>query len=94
MARPDRSFKRWAVRAKSTHQPHPAILLIHSVDDEFIPFSHAQQIAAQAQACHIPIETYFVHHATHGGAYGSDPAQYVRLLKQFLTQQTGDTHKS
>lgn len=94
MARPDRSFKRWAVRAKATHQHHPAILLIHSVDDEFVPFSHAQQIAAQAQACHIAIETYFVRHATHGGAYGSDPRQYVTRLKHFLAQQTGGTHTS
>lgn len=89
MARPDRSFKRWAAAAKAAQQPPPAILLIHSVDDEYIPFSHAQQIAAQAQACHIPIETYFVRHATHGGAYGSDPAQYVARLKHFLAQQTG-----
>lgn len=89
MARPDRSFKHWVASAKATYQPHPAILLIHSRDDELIPFSHAQQIAAQAQACHIPIETYFVHHAPHGGAYGSDPEQYVTRLKHFLAQQTG-----
>ncbi len=90
MARPDRSFKRWATPTKATHQPYPAILLIHSRDDELIPFSHARQIAAQAEAYHIPIETYFVHHATHGGAYGSDPEQYVTRLKRFLTQQIRD----
>ncbi|HLI06962.1 MAG TPA: alpha/beta fold hydrolase [Ktedonobacteraceae bacterium] len=89
IARPDRSFKHWVASAKITHQPYPAILLIHSRDDELIPFSHARQIAAQAQACHIPIETYFVHHAPHGGAYGSDPEQYVIRLKHFLAQQTG-----
>lgn len=90
MARPDRSFKRWAAPAKTTYQPHPAILLIHSRDDELIPFSHARQIAAQAQTYHIPIETYFVQHASHGGAYGSDPEQYVTRLKHFLAQHTAD----
>ena len=68
----------------------PAILLIHSSDDELIPLSHAQQIAVQAEAYHVPIETYFVEHATHGGAYGSDPEQYCTRIEQFITHQLED----
>ncbi len=91
IARPDLSFKRWRARARvGGHLRPPAILLIHSTDDALIPFAHAQQLAAQAQAYHVPVETYFVEHAAHGGAYGSDPEQYVTRLEQFLSRQLGD----
>jgi alpha-beta hydrolase superfamily lysophospholipase len=91
IARPDLSFKRRATiaRAAGPLRP-PAILLIHSSDDELIPLSHAQQLAVQAQAYHVPIETYFVEHATHGGAYGRDPEQYCTRIEQFIAHQLGD----
>ncbi len=91
IARPDRSFKRWARRsgAASHRRPTP-ILFIHSAGDPFIPFSHAQQLAAQAQACQVPVETYFVEHANHCGAYASNPRHYVTRLQQFIALHVGD----
>ena len=90
VARPERSMKQWAKAAQRGGQPHPpAILLIHSVDDDYIPFSHAKRLVAQAHAFHIPLETYIVQQATHGGAYGQDPEHYAALLEHFLVQQMG-----
>ena len=85
IARPDRSFKRWRAQSKvASHLSPGPILLIHCTHDPLIPLSHAQQLAAQAKAYHVPIETYFVEHAAHCGAYGSNPERYVRQLQQFV----------
>ena len=93
IARPDRSFKRWSTRsgAATYLSPRP-ILLIHCTQDPLIPLSHAQQLAAQAKAYHVPLETYFVEHASHCGAYGSNPERYVRQLQQFVALYVGDHH--
>jgi len=87
IARPAASFKRWQVQVKgTTHQSFPPILLIHGVQDNAIPISHARQIAAQAQLYNIPLVTYFVEEAAHCGAYGHDPQEYIRVLQQFLAR--------
>ncbi len=87
IARPDRRFvrQRASVQAVSS-LPTTPILFIHSADDSLIPVSHAQRLVALAQACQAPIETYFVEHASHCGAYGSNPGRYVTRLQQFLAQ--------
>ncbi len=90
VARPERSMKRWTTTTQTEKQQRPpAILLIHSIDDEYIPFSHAKRIMAQAHAYAIPLETHIVKQANHGGAYGQDPQQYAMLLERFLVQQMG-----
>ncbi|HKF36498.1 MAG TPA: alpha/beta fold hydrolase [Ktedonobacteraceae bacterium] len=90
IARPAASFKRWQAQSKgATHQLCPPILLIHGVQDHSIPISHARQIAAQAQLHTIPVETYFVEEATHCGAYGHDPQEYIRVLQHFLARHLG-----
>ncbi len=91
VARPDTSFKRWKRRAKTVLQQHDdPILLVHSEDDDLIPFSHAQQIAAEAKACDVPLETYFVKGGTHCGAYGVNPREYNRHVRTFLLNNLGD----
>ncbi|HLQ30094.1 MAG TPA: alpha/beta hydrolase [Ktedonobacteraceae bacterium] len=90
IARPAASFKRWQAQSKgATRQPYPSILLIHGAQDRAIPISHARQIAAQAQLYTIPVETYFVEEASHCGAYGHDPQEYIRVLQQFLARHLG-----
>src|SRR5213080_3707934 len=73
VARPDATFKRWvrrARRARVAQQPcHIPILLIHALGDELIPITHAHRLVAMAQAHGIPLETYFVDHSIHCGAY-------------------------
>ena len=91
IARPDRSFKRWGTRSKAASHlcPRP-ILLIHCTHDSLIPLSHAHQLAAKARAHQVPIETYFVEHGSHCGAYGSNPERYVQRLQQFVALHIGD----
>ena len=92
IARPDRRFKRWrrgAAQASLPLRPTP-ILFIHSADDLLIPVSHARQLAALARASRVPVTTYVVEHATHCGAYGSNPGRYVAQLQQFLALHVGD----
>jgi uncharacterized protein len=90
IACPAASFKRWQAQIKgTTHQPFPPILLIHGAQDSAIPISHARQIAAQVLLYNIPLETYFVEEASHCGAYGHNPQEYIRVLQQFLARYLG-----
>ena len=85
VARPESIFKRWVKKAK--HEPkrkHIPILLIHAVGDELIPISHANTLIQRAKANGIPIETYFVDHSVHCGAFFHNPAQYTAVIQQFL----------
>ena len=85
VARPDTSFKRWMKQAKKVQEPHSIpSLLIHALGDELIPFAHAQQLVAKAQAHGVAIETYFVDHPSHCGAYMHDPEQYTAVIQDFL----------
>jgi len=85
IARPDTSFRRWKQRSRRALQRHDIpILLIHSSGDNLIPFKHAQQIAAEANAHGAHLETYFVDADTHCGAYGWDPLEYDRVIQDFL----------
>ncbi len=91
IARPDQSFKRWEGTTLAALHLHPApILLIHSTDDPIIPVSHSERLAAQAKIYHVPIETYFVAHATHCGAYGNNPKRYTSQLQQFIALHLGN----
>ncbi len=91
VARPDTSFKRWKRRAKAVLQQHDIpILLVHAEGDDLIPFSHARQIAAEAKACDVPLETYFVEGGTHCGAYGVNPRRYNQHVRAFLLKNLGD----
>ena len=60
------------------------ILFIHSADDQLVPVSHAQRLAALARAYRVPLATYYVEHANHCGANGSNPESYITHLQQFL----------
>ncbi|GCE12577.1 alpha/beta hydrolase [Tengunoibacter tsumagoiensis] len=87
VARPDTSFRRWKMRAKHAMQRWSIpILLIHSDGDTLIPIHHARQIAAEARAQGVALETYFVESSTHCGAYDADPYTYQRVLQGFLAR--------
>jgi fermentation-respiration switch protein FrsA (DUF1100 family) len=91
VARTDITFRRWKNRArKMLQQRSIPILLIHTKKDELIPFSHAQQIAAEARACDTPLETYFVEDGLHCGAFAMDPDAYTRTLLAFLQRSLGN----
>jgi uncharacterized protein len=98
VARPDASFKHWAWQAKhAKKQPSPRstpILLIHAIGDPLIPFAHARQLVARARERRILIETYFVDHPAHCGAYLSDPDRYVSTIKEFLARHLGSDDTS
>ena len=87
VARPDTSFKRWVKQTKHEQQrKHVPILLIHAMGDAFIPFSHATTLVERAKAHGIPLETYFVDHPSHCGAYLYNPEQYTSVIQQFLAK--------
>ena len=89
VARPDISFKRWGRQAKEKQlNKHIPILLIHALGDNLIPISHATTLVERAKASDVPIETYFVDHPTHCGAFIYDPEQYKTVIQQFLTRHT------
>ena len=94
VARPEKSFKRWvrrAKRARTAQQPrHIPILLIHALGDELIPFTHALRLVARARANSIPLETYFVDHPIHCGAYTYNPEQYTTVIQEFLGRYLKD----
>ena len=78
-------------KAKAKSQPRRIpILLVHTLGDELIPFAHAQQLVAQAQAHGIPIETYFVDHPVHCGAYLHDLEKYTAVIQNFLARHLHD----
>jgi pimeloyl-ACP methyl ester carboxylesterase len=83
IARPDISFQRWQ---KPKVIP---ILLMHSSGDELIPIAHARQLVERARTYGVPLETYFADVNIHCGAYGSNPAQYNRVIQQFLEHHLG-----
>ncbi len=96
VARTDRSFRRWKPKSKGrgwvqpTLAEHSApILLVHATGDNLIPFAHARQIAAEAKAYGVPLETYFADAQTHCGVYGYDPLGYARVLQSFLSRALG-----
>lgn len=90
-ARPMLTFRRWQELSKTTLQHYPIpILLIHSSGDTLIPIAHARQIAAEAKAFDVTLETYFVDGVEHCGAYGGNPLEYNRVLRSFLARYLGD----
>jgi pimeloyl-ACP methyl ester carboxylesterase len=91
VARPAASFKRWNARSKSAPRPDfVPILLIHDEKDPLIPITHAHQIVARARTYNIPLETYFVDHSVHCGAYGYNPERYITVIQEFLSRHLGD----
>lgn len=93
IARPDRTFRqrKGQSKANATLAQHSIpILLIHATEDNLIPFAHARQIAAEAKAYEVPLETYFVDGKTHCGAYGYDPLAYNQTIQSFLARHLGD----
>jgi fermentation-respiration switch protein FrsA (DUF1100 family) len=98
VARPEKTFKRWvrrAKRARTAQQPrHIPILLIHALGDELIPFTHALRLVARARANSIPLETYFVDHPIHCGAYTYNPEQYTAVIQEFLGRYLKDDFPS
>lgn len=91
IARPIASFKRWKLHAKATSSFHSIpILLIHATGDKLIPIAHSHQLVAEAQVYDIPLETYFVDHSEHCGAYGCDPEHYTTVIQQFLSRHLQD----
>lgn len=91
VARPASNFRRWKTRAKTPLSPEHSIpiLLIHSSGDELIPIAHSRQIAAEAKAYDVPLETYFTEDAPHCGAYNCNPQEYDRVVLQFLSRHLG-----
>lgn len=91
MANPASRLKHWHRRAANfSGIAIPPILLIHGTNDAYVPISHAHQIAAQAQAHRIPLETYFAEGSKHGDCYGDYPQEYIHRLKNFLAKYLGD----
>jgi alpha-beta hydrolase superfamily lysophospholipase len=92
VARPVASFKHWrAARSKhALHQQAIPILLIHSAGDTLIPIEHAYQIVAEAKAHNVTLETYFVEHVNHCGAYGYHPLRYTSVIHRFLSRHLQD----
>jgi hypothetical protein len=88
VGRPDSIFKRGRRRSATPPTHRPPILLIHAVGDRFIPITHARRIAAAAQACDVPLETYFVEAEGHCGAYAHDPDGYVAAVMRFVRRHT------
>lgn len=82
LAWPADGLRGWLPRGR-TKSATP-ILLIHTTGDPMIPIDHAHRIAATARHYRIPIETYFPDDPNHCGAYGHDPAIYVRLWESFI----------
>lgn len=94
VARPDMSLRRWRAINKKEKTAPPQhsipILLIHSSEDELIPIAHARQLAAEAKAYDIPMETYFIDGAPHCGGYAQNPQGYQKMMLDFLTRVLGD----
>ena len=90
VARTDITFRRWKNRArKMLEQRTIPILLVHTQEDELIPFAHAEQIASEAKTWNTPLETYFVEHGTHCAAYAMEPQKYIQTLLDFLHRHLG-----
>jgi uncharacterized protein len=81
VAKPERRLQR---HAKSTVSYHPPILLMHAEGDPLIPLSHAERVKEAARASGIEVQTYYVPHNVHCGAYGYDPDAYNSQLIAFV----------
>ena len=87
IAHPVRSFKRLKRLAKAVQQPRQVpILLIHASGDQLIPIAHSYAIVAAAKRNGIQLDTYFVDHPSHCGAYGFDPERYTSKLREFVAR--------
>jgi pimeloyl-ACP methyl ester carboxylesterase len=87
IAHPVKSFNRLKKLAKAAQQPrHIPILLIHASGDQLIPIAHAHRIVAAAERNGIHVDTYFVEHPAHCGAYGYDPERYTAKLRAFVAK--------
>lgn len=94
VARPATNFKRWKSRTKAQvkaalQQHSIPILLIHSSGDELIPIAHSRQLAAEAKAYGVPLETYFIDEAAHCASYGYNPREYNKIIFNFLSRHLG-----
>lgn len=105
VAHPAWSFRYWKLRAAQRkfpiivktasrgqilHHRSIPILLIHSSGDMLIPIDHARMIASEAQLHGVSLETYFVDHPAHCGAYVCNPHQYGSILHKFLELHLGN----
>ena len=63
------------------------LLLIHSRDDELIPFAQGEQLFAAAVE---PKESYFVPGAHHNDAYAIGGDEYVERLREFASGCCGE----
>lgn len=95
IAHPVRSFNRLKKLAKVAQQPrHIPILLIHASGDQLIPIAHARRIVAAAERNGIHVETYFVEHPAHCGAYSYDPKRYTAKLRAFVAKHVQERFSS
>lgn len=93
MAHPAGSMKRWQASLRKARDFRiPPVLLIHGTADQFIPFTHAQQIVAQARKHNIPLETYFAEGSNHCAVYGDNPQKYTETLQHFVEQYLGNDY--
>ena len=87
IAHPVRSFNRLKRLAKAAQQPRQIpILLIHAAGDPLIPIAHAHRLVAAAERNGVHLDTYFVEHPAHCGAYGYDPEGYTLILQKFVSK--------
>ncbi len=87
IAHPVRSFNRLKRLAREAQQPRQIpILLIHAAGDPLIPITHAHQLVAAAERNGVHLDTYFVEHPAHCGAYGYDPERYTAILQEFVAK--------
>jgi uncharacterized protein len=85
-----RGWKRKSESVQVVEQREIPILLVHAKQDPLIPFSHAQAIAAAAEANQVPVESYFVECDVHCGAFGNNPVEYCDVFLKFLKRVLGD----
>ncbi len=89
----DTRFKHWKTMSeKPFHPSRPPtpVLLIQAMGDELIPIEHTCQLVARAKKYGVPMEVYFVDHATHCGAFKHNPQQYIAVLQHFVAHHLGD----
>jgi uncharacterized protein len=60
--------------------PRP-LLLIHPIDDQIVPFSHAEELWGRARE---PKECWFLEGIAHCGAYFQDRPEYCRRVSEFF----------
>jgi uncharacterized protein len=65
------------------------LLLIHGEADREVPVEHSHRIARVAERARVPLETWFVPHATHCEAYFLDRPTYCRRAAEFFKRHLG-----